>query len=704
MFELINRRSSIGLRIGLIAASAAPPIALLLYLFVAQVSQGLQMTSQELAGAELIGEIWPALLPQADALGRTPPQPAPDDPRNIQFHTVAEAKAFVAAGPDQKITRGVALIRAVGDGSGLTLDSELATYYAMDAATVKLPRLLAAARAVSIATTPQDRAFAMGQLANFADATAYDLRRVMASDPTGSARKTLAQRAANLATVVARFRAAPRADLTLGAALDQAIDETWRANRAELVRMLRARDLRLETQLAVNLSLVSLSLCFAGMLMFTTARGMTGRLGGLLRTMDLLNAGDTSVTVPYLTDTSETGRIAATLEAFRQGLIEAVEERKRVTAANMALAEGEARYRLLADNASDVILGFDLDGILTYASPSVRQYGYESKELIGGGFADLVRPDDQDAVRQMFQDVKLGRPVTPQEWRVRAADGRWLSMEGGAAPILDETGVLVGVLAAMRDVGDRKAAEAALHEVNAELMRVARVSALGEFATSIAHEINQPLAAMVTNSDSAKQWLAKSPPNIAMAVEAMNRVGRDGRRASSIVGRMRALVTKQEAHDIEFDLDEAIAEVLMLTEHERHGLRVTAEVDHRDAGARIYGDRIQFQQVLLNLILNAIDAMRDVQPADRSLMIRTHTLGTGDIQVEVEDRGGGVDPAVADRIFDHLFTTKLGGTGLGLAISRSIIEGHGGRIWLEAAVPRGAIFKFTIPEVRRRVG
>ena len=692
MFERINSRLSIGVRVGMIAAFAAPPIALLLYLFVANVSQDIRATDRELVGAAYLGEIWQALSPRGAPL-------RVDDPRNVSFHVVDEARAFAAAAKDRKVADGVVLIRAVGDGSGLTLDNELGSYYAMDAATVKVPRLLEAVVAVSLANGPQERAFAMGQVANFADATAYDMRQSIRHDGTGRARQVLAPRAAALAQAVSTLREQPDAGVGVSADVQRAIDETWRADRAELIRMLQARGTRLRTQLAVNLSLVTVSLGIAAMLMFATARGMTGRLRGLVRTMDRLNAGDTSLKVPYLSDSNETGRIANTLEAFKRGLIKSVEERRLVEESHVALRQSEERYRLLADNVTDVIVSYDLDGRIVYVSPSVRQYGLRPEDLVGGSVGDLVHPGDRAVARQSFADVMEGRPGRRREWRGRSADGRWFWQEAWPAPILGETGALIGVLAVMRNVEERKAAEQAFREVNAELMRVARVSALGTFASSIAHEINQPLAAVVINCEASMRWLAKTPSNIEAAVEAMQRVGRDALRASEVVGRMRALVTRQEQTFADFSVNEAIEEVLTLTQREQQNLDVEVNLALTAQNTTIHGDRIQFQQVMLNLILNATEAMRDVPAQEKRLMIRTSVVEKGrvEVEIEVEDRGSGIDESVADRLFDHLFTTKVGGTGLGLAIAKSIVDAHGGRIWAEPALPRGAIFKISVP-------
>ena len=703
MFELINRRASIGVRSGLIAACALPPIALLLYLFVTQVSQGIHFTAREIQGASYISEVWPALVaadgsPQAAAQFA---RPMAEDPRTAAFDVLADAKAFDAAGHDTKLNAGVVLIRAVGDGSGLTLDSALSSYYAMDAVTVKLPRLLAAVVAVSRSRGPVDRAFAMGEVVNFADATAYNMRQAISHDPEGHARAALAGRAADLASAVKDLRGQSGNDAAQSARVLRSIDDAWKADYVELIRLLSEREAGLKTHLAVNLSLVTVSLGFAVLLMIATARGVTGRLRGLLHTMDHLNVGDTHVDIPYLSDSNETGRIAATLGAFKQGLIDAVERHKQVEEGNAALRLSEARYRLLADNSTDVIMRYDAQGQILYVSPSIARYGYRPEDIVGSQLGLLHHPNYRDRAHQRFADTLGGKPDHLEDWQARTADGRWVWMEGRLAPLLGDEGAIIGVLETLRDAQTRREAEEALREVNAELMRVARASALGALATSIAHEINQPLAAVVINSEAAMRWLSNTPSNVDMAAEAIGRCARDARRASEVVNRMRSMVTRQEAKHADFELNEAIAEVLTLTQGERKALDVESHLLLIDGQAIIHGDRIQFQQVLLNLIINAIDAMREVPADERRLTISSHDMKGGDLQVAVEDCGVGVDQEAADRIFQHLFSTKVGGTGLGLAISQSIIEAHGGRIWVEPATPRGAIFKFNIPAARR---
>jgi C4-dicarboxylate-specific signal transduction histidine kinase len=220
---------------------------------------------------------------------------------------------------------------------------------------------------------------------------------------------------------------------------------------------------------------------------------------------------------------------------------------------------------------------------------------------------------------------------------------------------------------------------------------------LGEFAASVAHEINQPLAAIVTNSGASMRWLAKDPPNLDEAKYAINRITRDANRASDVIKRLRALVTRKAPEYADVDLNNALDEALVFIHSDLRSANVLVDTELADGLPPVRGDRIQLQQVMLNLITNGIDAMKSVGDRPRVLHIKTRMAESGDVLLEVEDSGVGIDPATADHLFTHFFSTKAGGTGLGLAISKTIIEGHGGRLKANAASQHGAIFQFTVP-------
>jgi PAS domain S-box-containing protein len=249
-------------------------------------------------------------------------------------------------------------------------------------------------------------------------------------------------------------------------------------------------------------------------------------------------------------------------------------------------------------------------------------------------------------------------------------------------------------------INNAKRAEA-LHHAQAELAHVARVATLGEIIASIAHEINQPLAAVVNNASACLRWLAAQ--NLDEARQSASLVIADGHRASEIIGRIRALVKKAPPHKEWLDINETIREIIALTHSEVQGNHVSLQTQLSGDLPLILGDRIQLQQVILNLMMNAIEAMSAVSEGPRGLWVSSERVESGDILIAVRDSGPGLDPKGLDYLFDAFYTTKPQGLGMGLAISRSIIEAHGGRLWATANAPHGAVFQFTLPIVSERV-
>jgi C4-dicarboxylate-specific signal transduction histidine kinase len=247
----------------------------------------------------------------------------------------------------------------------------------------------------------------------------------------------------------------------------------------------------------------------------------------------------------------------------------------------------------------------------------------------------------------------------------------------------------------------RKMSEDELHHTRAELARFARVAILGELTASIAHEVNQPLAGVVSSGDACRRWLANRPPNIERANQSLERVIRDADRARKIVERVRGLARKAPPQKAAVSVREALREVIVLTRGEVEQNQIRVEAQFADDLPLVWADRIQLQQVCLNLILNAIEAIKDdLHGGPRNLLVRAEKDPTDSVLLTVSDTGAGLDSEKTEHIFSAFYTTKPEGMGMGLAISRSIIEAHGGRLWASDNVPRGAKFQFTLPPYR----
>ena len=246
------------------------------------------------------------------------------------------------------------------------------------------------------------------------------------------------------------------------------------------------------------------------------------------------------------------------------------------------------------------------------------------------------------------------------------------------------------VVAFVVDLTERKRAEAELAHAN-------RVATMGQLTASIAHEVNQPIAALLTNAETAVRWLARQPPDLEKAIRSIDRIIGDGKRAADIVSRIRDFSKKAPARKEDLEINEAILEIMILTRAamSEHGVLVKMQLSERLP--HILGDRVQLQQVVLNLIMNAIEAMSEVGERSRELLISTSEAESGGVLVAVSDSGPGLPPASLARIFEPFYTTKAEGLGMGLSICRSIVEAHGGRLWVTPNEPHGAVFSVKLP-------
>jgi C4-dicarboxylate-specific signal transduction histidine kinase len=255
----------------------------------------------------------------------------------------------------------------------------------------------------------------------------------------------------------------------------------------------------------------------------------------------------------------------------------------------------------------------------------------------------------------------------------------------------------VEFVGAVTDVTARKQAEVELHEAQTNLAHVTRVTALGEMAASIAHEVNQPLAAVVTNAAACLRWLDREPANLKEARGTLQSIVKDGNRAGEVIQRVRALANKTADQKAPLHINEVVNEVVSLVQHELSSHRVALRLELAPALPPVLADRIQLQQVILNLVINGIEAMQPVKDRPRELVIRTLQDEASHVLVTVSDVGVGVAAENADRLFDAFFTTKSSGMGMGLSICRSIVNAHGGRLSASGNAGPGATFQFTLP-------
>jgi PAS domain S-box-containing protein len=367
------------------------------------------------------------------------------------------------------------------------------------------------------------------------------------------------------------------------------------------------------------------------------------------------------------------------------------------------LEQREAKIRRLVDANIMGIVIWKLDGQIIEANQAfLHLVNYSREDLIAGrlNWRNLTPPEWRDVTEWGAVQLKVTGVLQPYEKEYFRNDGSRVPVLVGSAVF--EEGRDEGVSFVL-DLSEQKRAEEALQqsqahlaEAQAELAHVTRVTALGELAASIAHEVNQPLAGMLTNANASLRWLTGDPPNLSETGEAIRRIIRDGRRAGDVISRMRSLFKKAGTAKDRLDLNEAIEEAVILTQSEVRRNNLALRTELAADLPPVMGDRVQLQQVVVNLILNAIEAMTTVEDRARDLLVTTERGEGDEIRVAVRDSGIGLDPLNVERIFDAFHTTKPGGLGMGLSISRSIVESHGGRLWAESNDGPGATFQFTL--------
>jgi PAS domain S-box-containing protein len=337
-------------------------------------------------------------------------------------------------------------------------------------------------------------------------------------------------------------------------------------------------------------------------------------------------------------------------------------------------------------------------GELFWSREHFRIFGLEpeNNQVSYQIFFRMIHADDRAQVEREFQEaVHAGRDFE-REYRIVRRDGQVRCILSQANPVFGESRQLTEYVGTVADVTEQRQGEESLDSLQAELARSSRAITVGQLMATIAHEVNQPLAALVANAGAALRWLAGTPPRIDKARQAMTRIVRDGNRASNVIARVRALVGRNEVHRTPLNLNSIVQEVIVLVRTELRRNNITVRANLEQNLQPIPCDRVQMQQVLLNLVVNAIEAMVVVVTHPRQLAIATVADVAGVI-VSVQDSGIGLDELVLERVFEPFYTTKPRGMGIGLAISRTIIEAHGGRIWAVPNEASGMTFQFRLP-------
>ncbi|MEX3950747.1 sensor histidine kinase [Paraburkholderia sp. EG287B] len=374
-----------------------------------------------------------------------------------------------------------------------------------------------------------------------------------------------------------------------------------------------------------------------------------------------------------------------------------------VTLLMMRNVRTEQRHRYqasLLELTRDAFLTWDMSGKVLYWNPGAEAlYGFDREAVLGKIVHTVLNTEFTVPLEQII-DWLLQHDSWEGQFVRRRADGATCIVSGRLTLQRDAAGRPSMVLETNNDITDRVRLEDALEQARSDLFRMNRVLVLGEMTASIAHEIKQPIAAMMTSATAALNWLGHVPPDTQKAAQAVARIVNDGDRAVEVLARVRSLVKKAPPRSERWDMNEAVKEATVLTRADiaRNRIRLMQEIE--DAPLFIDGDRVQVQQVLINLIVNAIDAMRDVDDQHREMTIATGVDPKGYAFIEVRDTGAGIQGAESARLFESFYTTKPEGMGLGLAICKSIAEAHGGRIEASPGQSRGAVFRLTLPAER----
>jgi PAS domain S-box-containing protein len=474
----------------------------------------------------------------------------------------------------------------------------------------------------------------------------------------------------------------------------------------------------------ISITLIMAAALLALLIEFLISRSITSAIRDLIRGTEMISSGNLEFRLK--TDRSdEIGRLSrsfdqminnlkkimvsrdelerrveertAELAASNRQLNSEIEERKH---AQENLKTAELKYRTVADFTYDWEYWSNIDGSFEYVSPSCERIsGCNAQDFKENPalFREIIVHEDKkiwDA-----HALKSEKELKPGElqFRIQRKDGQIRWIEHACQPVTDPQGALLGLRASNRDITARKQAELDAQRHRAELTHASRIATLGELSASLAHELNQPLTAILSNAQAARRFLSGDMADPDEVNEILNDIINDDRRAADIIKRLRALMRKKDLEFISLDLNEAVREVSKLVYREAFSKDVVLVLDLADGLPHVRGDAIHLEQVVLNLILNGTEAMAELDRQSRQLRILTAKHNENAVRISVRDQGTGIDQAHIASIFEAFFTTKPEGMGMGLSICRSIIEAHGGRLWAENNPDQGATVSFTIP-------
>ncbi len=424
--------------------------------------------------------------------------------------------------------------------------------------------------------------------------------------------------------------------------------------------------------------------------------GFPGQTGSLLLSVA---ANQASIGLQEAKLLSEQKRIANELDQ------RVVARTSELALAHSQVVRSEERWRSVFENSAVGVALTDLNGRFIATNPVFQKIvGYTEDELRQLTFLDITHEEDLERNRALIGDLLEGKSQQFQiEKQYRRKDGQpvWVRNNVSVVPGTDRGPR--SLMALSEDITQRKQSEEALARARSELAKVANVTSLGVLTASIAHEVNQPLSGIITNASTCLRMLSANPPNVDGARETVRRTIRDGNRASDVITRLRTLYSKKEPSCESVDLNEAAREVMALSLTDMHGSGAILRHELADHLPPVIGDRIQLQQVILNLLRKAPDDMSTIAGRPRELLIRTERHEGNQIRLSVKDSGVGFTRQAADKIFEAFYTTKTDGMGIGLSVSRSIIEAHQGRIWATANDGQGATFSFAIPCVLEKL-